>query len=150
MLSQFLLTFHQTQSRMPHFIAQLVAILEGTGAVFVIIWEMSHGRISLNSVLLVFLMNFVSGQRLESMYISLIVSIRSSLTISMVFSCFYCCHSSWKSLCLQQQNKSFESKIKFKQNSNHSKSVVEAAKVVFTNKTKESIVSQKLGSRVFW
>ena len=37
-------------------------------------------RISLNSVLLMLLVNFVSGFRLELMYISLIVSIRSNLT----------------------------------------------------------------------
>ena len=42
--------------------------------------EMFHGRISLNPVLLLLLVNFVSGFRLELMYISLIVSIRSSLT----------------------------------------------------------------------
>ena len=48
--------------------------------VLVIIWEMFHGRISLNSVLLLLLRNFVSGCRLELMYISLIVSIRSDLT----------------------------------------------------------------------
>ena len=40
---------------------------------------MLHGRISLNSVLLLLLVNFVSGVRLELMYISLIESIRSSL-----------------------------------------------------------------------
>ena len=39
-----------------------------------------HGRISLNSVLLLLLVNFVSGFRMESMHICLIVSIRSSLT----------------------------------------------------------------------
>ena len=38
------------------------------------------GRISLNSVLLLLLVNFVSGFRLKLMYISLIKSIRSSLT----------------------------------------------------------------------
>ena len=38
---------------------------------------------------------FVSGFRLELMYISLIVSIRSNLThLHMVFSSFCCCHSS--------------------------------------------------------
>ena len=46
--------------------------------VFVIISEMFHGRISLNSVLLL-LVNFVSEFTLELIYISLIVSIRSSL-----------------------------------------------------------------------
>ena len=39
-----------------------------------------HGMISLNSVLLLLLVNFVSGFRWELMYISLIVSIRSNLT----------------------------------------------------------------------
>ena len=48
--------------------------------VFVIIWETFLVRISLNSVLLLLLLNFVSGFRLELMYVSLIVSIRSSLT----------------------------------------------------------------------
>ena len=48
--------------------------------IFVIIWEMFHGRVSLNSVLLLLLVNFVSGFRLELMYISLIKSVRSNLT----------------------------------------------------------------------
>ena len=47
--------------------------------VFVIISEMFHAMISLNSVLLL-LVNFVSGFTLKLMYISLIVTIRSSLT----------------------------------------------------------------------
>ena len=50
------------------------------GMIFVIIWQMFHGRISLSSVLLLLLGNFVSGFRLELMYISLIENIRSSLT----------------------------------------------------------------------
>ena len=41
---------------------------------------MIHGRLSLNSVLLLLLVNFVIGFRLELMYISLIVNIRLSLT----------------------------------------------------------------------
>ena len=48
-------------------------------------WDGLHdhlrdGKISLNFVLLLLLVNFVSGFRLELMYISLIVSIRSNLT----------------------------------------------------------------------
>ena len=39
-----------------------------------------YGRISLSSVLLLLLVNFVSGFKLELMNISLIVSIRSNLT----------------------------------------------------------------------
>ena len=49
---------------------------------------------SLNSVLLLLLVNSVSGFRLELMYIPLIVSISQTSPISMVFSSLCCCHSS--------------------------------------------------------
>ena len=52
--------------------------------------------------------------------------------------------------CLYQQNKSSESKVKFRQASNRCKRVLEAAKLAYANMTKESITSQKLGSRDFW
>ena len=51
---------------------------------------------------------------------------------------------------LYQQNKSSESKVKFRQASNRCKRVLEAAKLVYATKTKESITSQKLGCRDFW
>ena len=51
---------------------------------------------------------------------------------------------------LHQQNKSSESKVKFRQVSNICKSVLEAAKLAYSNKTKESITYQKLGSHDFW
>ena len=51
---------------------------------------------------------------------------------------------------LYQQNKSSESKVKFRQASNRCNRVLEAAKLVYATKTKESITSQKLGSRDFW
>ena len=54
------------------------------GTVFVI-FEMFSGKISLSSVLLLLLVNFVSGFRLELM--SLIVSIRSSLIEITFFDC---------------------------------------------------------------
>ena len=86
------------------------------------------------------------------MYISLIVSIRSNLT-----------HLPWLSeACaavivhrnhffhLHQQNKSSESKVKFREASNCCKRILEAAKLAHATKTKESITSQKLGSRDFW
>ena len=47
---------------------------------------------------------------------------------------------------LHQQNKSLESKVKFRQASNCCKRVLEAVKFVYANKTKESITSQKRGS----
>ena len=49
-----------------------------------------------------------------------------------------------------QQNKSSESKAKFRQASNRCKRVAEAAKLAYATKTKESITSRKLGSRDFW
>ena len=57
-----------------------ITILVLIGMVSVIIREMFNGRISLNSVLLLLLVNFVRGFRLDLMYISLIVCIRLSLT----------------------------------------------------------------------
>ena len=51
---------------------------------------------------------------------------------------------------LYQQNKSSESKVKFRQASNHSKRVLEATKLLYATKTKESITFQKLGSWNFW
>ena len=50
------------------------------GSIFIIIREMFHGSISLNSAFLLLLLDFVSGFRLELMHISLILIIRSSLT----------------------------------------------------------------------
>ena len=47
---------------------------------------------------------------------------------------------------LYQQNKSSESKVKFRQASNRCKRVLEAVKLAYATKTKESITSQKLGS----
>ena len=51
---------------------------------------------------------------------------------------------------LYQKDKSSESKIKFRQASNRCKTVLEAAKLAYANKTKYSITSQKLGSQNFW
>ena len=51
---------------------------------------------------------------------------------------------------LCQQNKFSESKVKFRQASNRCKRVLEVAKLAYATETKESIASQKLGSRDFW
>ena len=51
---------------------------------------------------------------------------------------------------LYQREKSSDSNVKFRQVSNRCKRVLEAAKLAYANKTKESITSQRLGSRVFW
>ena len=47
--------------------------------------------------------------------------------------------------CLYQKDKSSESRVKFRQASNCCKRVLEAVKLRYANKTKESITSQKLG-----
>ena len=49
-----------------------------------------------------------------------------------------------------QQNKSSETKVKFRQASNLCKRVLEATKLAYPSKTKASIFFQKLGSRDFW
>ena len=113
--------------------------------VFLIIWEMFHERISSNLVLPLLLNNFVSGFRLELMYIYLMVDIRSCLIHLHGY------HNSWNHFFSSYlQNKSSESKLKFWQVSNHCKSVLESTKLSYANKTKESINSQKSRSWDFW
>ena len=51
---------------------------------------------------------------------------------------------------LYQQNKSSESKVKFRKASNRCKRVLEAAEHTYANKSKEAITSQKPGSQDFW
>ena len=51
---------------------------------------------------------------------------------------------------MYQREKSSDSKVKFRHTSNCCKRVLEAAKLAYANKTKESFTSQKLGSRDFW
>ena len=46
--------------------------------------------------------------------------------------------------CLYQKDKCSDSKLKFRQASNHCRGILEAAKIAYANKT-ESITSQKLG-----
>ena len=48
---------------------------------------------------------------------------------------------------MYQDYKSSESKVKFRQASNRSKRVLEAPKLAYTNKAKESIICQKLGAQ---
>ena len=77
-----------------HRIAMTILVL--TGMVLLIISEMFHGRISLKLVLLLLLVNFVSGFRMELRYISLMENRSSQVSgqvslISMVFSCLCLC-----------------------------------------------------------
>ena len=98
LLSHFPLTFHYIHNRMPRFIALRVNFLVLTRIFFGIIWEKFHESISLNSLFLLLLVSFVGGFRLELMYISLIESIRSNLTLLHVFSWLCYSHISQKLL----------------------------------------------------
>ena len=91
-------------------------------------------RIFLNLVLLLLVVNFVSGFRLELMYIFLIENISLSVTHLHGF----------------QLLVSSDSKVNFRQASKCCKRVLEAAKLAYANETKESITSQKRGSQDFW
>ena len=51
---------------------------------------------------------------------------------------------------MHQKDKSSDSKVKFRQPSNCCKMVLEAAKIKYANKMKESIASQKPVPRDFW
>ena len=51
---------------------------------------------------------------------------------------------------MYQREKSSDSKVKCRQVSNRCKKVLEAVKLAYANKTKESITSQKFGSHNFW
>ena len=124
-----------------------MTILVLIGTFFLIICEMFHGRIYLNLLLLLLLVNFVF--RLELMYIFLIGNIRSSLTY----------HHGFQLLVLLPQfieitflvcSKRINLILRFKQASNCCKKVLEAAKLAYANKTKESITFQKLSSQDFW
>ena len=101
----------------------------------------------LNSVLLLLLLvNFVSGFRLEFMYISLKVKPHSSPWFSAACAAAIVHRNHF--FRLYQREKSSDSKVKFRQASNHCKRVFEAAKLAYANKTKESITSQKCSSNM--
>ena len=103
---------------------------------------MYHGVISLNSKLLLLLVNFVSQFRLSEYQVKPDASpwFSAGCTPTIVHRNHY--------FRLYQQNKS-EFKRKFRQVNNRCKRILEAAKRAYANKTKESITSQKLGSRDF-
>ena len=90
---------------------------------------MFHGRVSLNSLLLLLLVSFVSGFRLELIYISLTENIRSSFPSSPWFSAACVATIVYRNhFHLYQKDKSSDSKVKFRQASSHCKRVLEAAK----------------------
>ena len=106
---------------------------------------MFHRKISLTSVLLLLLVNFVSGFKVG---IDVYISHRKDQVkphSSPWFSADCAAAIVYKNhfFHLYQKDKSSDSKVKFRQASNHWKRVLEAAKLAYANKTKESIMSQK-------
>ena len=104
------------------------------------------GWISLNLVL-----NVASGLRLELMYLSLILNIRSSLThfhgfqllvllLQLMEVTFFGLH---------QPNKSSKSKINFSEAINDCKKVLDATKTAHANKTRASSFPETWLSRLF-
>ena len=114
---------------------------------------MFYGRTSLNLVPLLLLVNFGSGFRVELMYIYHIYrkyqfKPHSSPWFSAACAAAIVHRNHFFHLYHREQ--SFDCKVKFRQASNCCKRVLEAAKLVYANKPKEPITSQKLGSCDFW
>ena len=109
---------------------------------------MFYGRISLNSVLVLLLVWFQVGIDVYIPHRKYQVKPQSSRWFSAACAAAIVHRSHY--FHLYQQNKYSESKVKFRQASNHCKRVLEAAKPAYATKTKDSMTSQKLGSRDFW
>ena len=132
------------------FISWLVTILVLIGMVLVIFWEILHGGISLNSVLLLLLENSVSGFWLELMYVHH-SKYQVKPHLSPGFSGTYAAAIvHWNPFFhLYQRNKSSASKVKFRKARNHCKKVLQDAKLAYATTTKESITFQKTDSLDF-
>ena len=120
------------------------------GMVFMIIWEMFHGRISLNSVLLLLLLNLWVVQVGVDVYIphqKYQVKPHSFQWFSATYPVAIVHRNHF--FFLYQQNKSFESKVKFRQAGNCCKRVLKLPNLHRLTK-QESITFQKIGSLDFW
>ena len=93
---------------------------------------------------------FLSGFRSELMYISLIENIMSSLTHLHAFQLLVLLPQ-FKEIIFSACTKRINLLIlKFRQAINHCFKVLQAVKLAYANKTKESITSQKFCFREFW
>ena len=96
------------------------------------------GKISLNSVLLLLLVNFMSGFRLELivLYLKYQVKPHTHLHGFQLLALLPLLRRN-HFFCLCQQSKSSQTKVKFRQASNRCKKVLEAAELAYANKIKE-------------
>ena len=114
---------------------------------------MFHGRLSLNLLFLLLVLNFVSGSRLELMYLSLIVNIRSRLIRLHGFQLLVLLPlliEITSFVCINKVNI-----LHLKRNSDRLviiiKGVLKADRLAYPIKTRESTsTSQKLGFCDFW
>ena len=113
---------------------------------------MFHESISLHLVLLLLLVNFFSGFRLELMYYIPYrkYRVKSHSSPWLLAACAAAIVHRNHFFCLYLTDKSSDSKVKFRQASNHWKRVLKTAKLAYSNKTKESITCLKLDSHDFW
>ena len=132
------------------FIAELMTILKLIWTVFVIIWEIFHivklGASAASSEIL-----WAGSDWNWCIYIShrnYQVKSHSSLWFSAACAATIAHRNHF--FCLHQMSKSSYSEVKFRQARNHFKRALEAAKLAYANKTKDSITSQKPGSWEFW
>ena len=130
---------------MVNFPTFLLTILMLIGMVFIIISEMFHEWISLNLVFLLLLVNFVSGFRLELMHIALIGNIRSSPIHLHSFQLLCCCLVHRNHLFrLCQREKPSDSKVKFRQASNHCKRFLKLPNLHLLIKQKSPLLPRSL------
>ena len=141
LLSQFPLNSHQIHNRIPRFIAQLMTIPVLIRKVFVIF------KLSASAAANEFCKWVQVGIDAHIPHQKYQVLPHSSPWFSAVCAAAIVHRNHF--FPLYQQNKSSKSKVKFRQASYRYKRVLEAAKLAYANKTKESIISQKLHSRDF-
>ena len=121
---------------MPFFILQLMTILVLIGMVFVILSEIFHGEISLGVMLLLLLVNFVGGSRLELTYIyipHLEYQVKPQSPLWFSAACTTAIFHRNYFIRLYQENKSSTSKVKFRQVSNLCKRVLKVHSRLLAN-----------------
>ena len=150
-LSQFSLTFLQTQREMPFFIPQLMPVLLLIGTVCMIIREMLHERILLNLVLLLLVLTFVRVTLLKLVYISIYhqyqIQPHSSQWLSAACAAAITHRNHF--FRLYQQNKYSASKVKFRQASNCAKGFLRLANLLMLVKQKKLSLTKILALVTF-
>ena len=146
LFSQFPLTFHQSRYVMPHFITQ--ADCDGLHDHLRDIPQEDIFKLSASAAASEFCEWFQVGIDVYIPHRKYQVKPHSSPWFSAACAAAIVHRNHF--FRLYQKDKSSDSKVKFREASNRCKRVLEDAKLAYVNKTKQSITSQKLGSRDFW